>query len=187
MSAVSDLLAQAKLPELVVPVCIRGDLAAEHEQLDEQLTTLRRDLDADDLRVGDPRSAELTALAERIQHLEAEMKAATVPFRFRAQNRSKKAAVLLANPPREGDAQDKAFGANRDTYYAAMIRACLVDPEPASDEEFEQLLDVLSDGQFQELAAAAVNVSGGPVTAPFSRAASAIIHRSSEASAPPAS
>lgn len=180
MSAISDLLAQAKLPELVVPICLRGDLYAEHDELDAKLTGLRRDYDGDD-RMGDPRWAEIQDLAASIVALEAQMKASTVKFRLRAQNKSKKAAVILANPPREGNATDRAFGANEPAFYEAMVRACLVDPMPESDDEFAALIEALSDGQFNALVQAAVSVSGGATTeVPFSPAASAVTHRSSE-------
>lgn len=167
------MLAAAHLPERTVPVCLRGDLAAEHEELERRLDEANR------------RPAESLAgngageLADRLEELEAEMRAATVTFRLRALPKPVWRALLAAHPPRQDDdgnpiAEDTAIGINMETFWDAMIRACLVDPM-VDDETWDMMAGPdgkLTDRQLGQLADAAWAANRGDVSVPFSRAAS---------------
>ena len=63
------------------------------------------------------------------------------------------------------------IGVNADTFYEAIIRACVVDPQ-MSDEQWHALCAALTDRQFDELAQAAWDLNRREVDIPFSRAAS---------------
>lgn len=164
------LLANAKLPEEIVKVCLRADLAAEHEQLDEQLAKL---LDNPPAKLGGDGRGELR---QRIEALEAEMTAATYPFRLRGLSRRAWEKFKIAYPPRtEPDGSfnrgDLLLGANGETVWEPLIRRCIVDPV-LSDAQWEDLLEKITDKQFDDLAGAAWKLCRRDVDVPFSHAVS---------------
>jgi hypothetical protein len=172
----ADILGTAKLPERSVEVCLRGDLQAdlevlerEHEQAEEQQDTANA-LDA---------GSEVAEISEKIQALRTEMKDHTYPFRVRALSRRAYRALVAAHPPRkvtddEGNEKvDEAdgMGFNVETFFDALLRVALVDPE-VDDTTWSNLMDRLTDRQFEELAGAAWLLNRQEVDIPFSRAAS---------------
>lgn len=167
----AELLAEAKLPERTVQICLRGDLVAEHEQAERELEQAQKQA-ADSLA-----GTGAGAIATRIQSLEAEMREHTYAFRLRALLRHEFRALMSGHPPRvEEDgglvSDDAGFRVNRDTFFPALIRASVIDPE-LDDTDWSDLLDSrLTDYQFQELALAAWMLNAGEVDVPFSRAAS---------------
>lgn len=172
-----EKLKAARLPEAVVPIVLRADLAAERDQL-------RRQLDEAKARKGDSLAGSGTAhLEDRLRALGDEMRESVMEFRLRALPRSKRAgdrrpsfAELKAlHPPREKDGEmireDIMAGfVNAETFPDPLVRHCIVDP-PLSDEDWDNL--ELSQGQFDELVSAAWNLNQGRVDIPFSSAASA--------------
>jgi hypothetical protein len=166
-----DLLKQAKLPERSVPVCMRGDLAADHEALERQLQA------AQDRPVDSLEGNGAGELADRIAALEAEMREHTYTFRLRALPRAEFRKLVAAHPPRRGDdgepvREDAVLGACGDTLFPALVRASTVDPQ-LDDAEWAELLDEkLTDRQFSDLTDAAWFLNRGEVDIPFSRAAS---------------
>jgi hypothetical protein len=158
------LLADAKLPERTVPICMRGDLVAEHETADRELQALA------DKPVtkfaGDGRGE----LQNRVRDLEGQMLEATYPFRFRALARKDWHAFVAEHPPRPGNEQDAALEANTDTFFDALIRKCLVDPV-LDDEAWFRLTESLTDRQYDLLAGAAWGLNRKDVNVPFSQAA----------------
>lgn len=165
----TKLLAGAKLPESTVPVCLRGDLAADHEAAERELEQAQKA--ATDSLAG----SGVGALVDRIEALEAEMRAHTYPFRLRALPRPLWRALVAQHPPRRGEDNEildaDRSGVNTETFYDAIIRACLVDPE-LTGEQWEQLNGSLTDRQYDELADAAWGLNRREVDIPFSLAAS---------------
>jgi hypothetical protein len=96
VSDIDDLLAAARLPETTVPVCLRGDLAAEVEELERQLATQEAIP-----RVSIADGGQARATAERIAELQAEMDKFTRQFRLRAMDRHRWTAFILKHPPRQ--------------------------------------------------------------------------------------
>lgn len=165
----SSLLASAKLPERTVPTCLRGDLVADHEAAERELEAAQKAA-GNSLAgggVGD--------IVDRIEALETLMRDSTYPFRFRALPKAAWRALCAEHPPRRGDdgeaVETDRIGVNAETFYDAIIRACLVDPSP-SDEEWPALFDALTDRQYDGLAEAAWAVNRREIDIPFSRAAS---------------
>lgn len=164
------LLGQAKLPEMTVPICLRGDLAAEHELLDRQLEKL---VDQPVAKLGGDGRGELK---QRIQALEAEMESATYPFRLRALSRPAYREFTADHPPRKTDSgavdeRDEGLGVNAETFFEALIRRCLVDPV-LDDDSWARLVDALTDRQYNRLADVAFGLNRRDVDVPFSHAAS---------------
>lgn len=160
----ASLLAGAKLPESTVPVCLRGDLVAEHEQADRELTALA---DKPVTKFGGDGRGQLQ---QRIRDLETEMAAATYPFRLRALARREWHAFIAEHPPRTANDADAAIGVNTETFFEALIRRCLVDPA-LDDEAWFRLSEALTDRQFDRLSDAAWALNRRDVSVPFSPAA----------------
>jgi hypothetical protein len=174
VSDIDDLLAAARLPETTVPVCLRGDLAAEVEELERQLATQEAIP-----RVSIADGGQARATAERIAELQAEMDKFTRQFRLRAMDRHRWTAFILKHPPRQGDEADVRMGYNRDTLLPELVRTCLVDPV-LTDDQWAKLDAVLSDAQFDSLATAAWGINRRDVSVPFSPTASRILRSAPE-------
>jgi hypothetical protein len=186
------MLKKAKLPESTVPICLRGDLVAEHEDLVRQLDAVK-DTARTSLADGGT-----SGLAERIRELEAEMKASTYVFRLRALAGPRFAALKRKHPPRESDEGQVlmkdlvAGGVNVEEFAEPLIRASVFDPKlsdgqwrellgDSDDEKVRRLADgqdvedgKLSAGQIDELFNAAWALNQRSVDVPFSSAASRI-------------
>jgi hypothetical protein len=170
MKNFKTMLAGAKLAEKSVPICLRGDLVADHEAAERELEVAQKK-PADSLDGNG-----VGALVDRIEALEAEMREHTYDFRLRAMPKPDFRAVVAAYPPRRGDDgdivdQDRYVMANYDELLPALVRACTVDPELDTDG-WAELDAKLTDRQWGDLADAAWFVNRGEVDVPFSRAAS---------------
>jgi hypothetical protein len=166
-------------PERTVRLCLRANLQSEWEELTGRLERLHAK-DAVTMAGRGRHAREREQLAAQIADLEAQMEAATVPFRVRA-NRRRYNELRLEHPPRKGEdgkpIDEDAMGVNVETFFEPLIRAMLVEPV-LSPEQFEALMDRLSDGQLDSLWQAAWFVNRGKADVPFSRAASKTIHNS---------
>lgn len=181
MTTFQEKIANAKLPRLTVPICLRGDLVAEIEQADRELVDAGSLPSAGGMEDG----ARLRELAERIEALRAEMREDdnNHVFVLEALSGPKYRALKAEHPPRLDDngeviAEDRTTGANVDTLAEPLLRACCVDPV-LDDATWRTVEPVLSDGQCNELITAALLVNQGTVRVPFSRAASRVM-RSTE-------
>lgn len=166
----AKLLADAKLPERTVMICLRGDLTADHEAAERELELAEKQ-GADSLA-----GSGVGAILSVIEMLETEMREHTYEFRLRALPKPAWRKLCGEHPPRRGDDNeivepDRYVGINAETFYEAMIRACLVDPE-LDDESWFRLSEALTDRQFEDLSDAAWAVNRREVDIPFSHAAS---------------
>lgn len=170
MKSFAAMLADAKLPEKTVPVCLRGDLVADFEAADRELEQAQKKPASSLAGSG------TGVLVERLESLEAEMAGHTYVFRLRAMPRHVWRELMAAHPPRKGEdgelvMEDRLTGANRLTVFEPLVRASIVDPE-LTDEQFADLIGKLTDRQFEDLTSAAWDLNQGSVDIPFSRAAS---------------
>jgi hypothetical protein len=173
MTSFEELLAGAKLPETGVPICLRGDLAAEFERLEAELAEAREAEERDDsLAAG----GQARQIAEEIEDLRQTMREHTHTFRLRALPRRAFRDLIEAHPQREDNRDDAAFGVNVLTFPAPLIAASCVDPV-MTEQQVEQLLEVLNEGQMLELYGAALALNRGSVDVPKSAAASEILAR----------
>lgn len=171
----ADILGTAKLPEKTVPLCLRGDLVAELEDLERKLEDAEKDR-GDSLDAG----ADVAGLVEEIELLQGQMKESIYTFKVRALSRRAYRALVAEHPARQDvdddgnkkvNADDESLGFNVTTFFEALLRIALIDPE-LDDTAWEQLLDALTDRQFDELAGAAWLLNRTEVDIPFSRAGS---------------
>jgi hypothetical protein len=176
-----DILKTAKLPEDSVEICLRGDLQRRHEDLERELEEAS-EADKQGSSLADGGKAR--KVAEEIQRVEREMREHTHPFAFRALPGRQYREMVQEHKPREGDNFDALFGANMNTWPAALISACCIDPVMTL-EQVEELLDVLTDGQRERLFLCAAQLNRDLVDVPKSVAASAILASSAPRSRQP--
>lgn len=169
MSTFKEKLAAARLPERIVPICLRGDLVADHEAAERELEQAQKT--ANDSLAGNG----VGPIVDRIEALEAEMREHTHDFRLRALPKPAWRVLVGEHPPRrneDGSMVDAdRSGINSATFYDALIRACLIDPV-LDDEDWADLVEALTDRQYDDLADSAWALNRHEVSIPFSRAAS---------------
>lgn len=180
---IKALIASSRRAERTVPVCLRGDLQAEFEDLERALAELNAARAPADTRLSGHRPGR--DIAEAIEALREAMRSATVVFRLRALSPRAWDDLVAAHPPRkteDGGVDPRDYsGVNVDTFFPPLVRACVIYPG-LDDQDWETLLGDgehgLSNRQFDELAGAAWTVNKGSVDVPFSRAASRLIQGS---------
>lgn len=153
-------LANAKLPERTIELCLRGDLVAEHEDLERQLDVEAAKPDENSL-AGNPRVLELR---EQLDGLVEQMQQSSVVLRVRALSNRAWHALVNDHEPRKDNALDAVYGFNLETLAPELVRRCLVPK--LDDDHWERLYAVLSNGQFEQLFLAAHGASRGRVDVP---------------------
>ena len=164
------ILAAARLPQRSVELCLRGDLVARWQELQREFTDAERDDKVHDSLAG----GTARPIAEKIKKLQEEMQEHTLVLQLHALPRRKWTALVTAHPPREDNKSDQLLGLNAETFYDALVRACVAEPTLDADD-WAHLDEVLSDGQWQALNNAAWAVNARDVDVPFSHRASQIL------------
>jgi hypothetical protein len=172
----------ARRAERMVPIPMRGDLAAQCEQLERELQDLELDTSGPGASLGgNPQAREI---AERIEALREEMRDSILVFTLRAlpARRAKGGKPSFtqlkdSHPPREGNALDKENGVNMDEFNEELLKHSIVDPV-LDDEMWEALLGNLSDGTYTLLIGNCYGVNQSDTDIPFSVAASQILKSS---------
>lgn len=172
MSSFKERLAAAKLPERSLQVCLRGDLAAEFDDLERKLRDARNAETSGRKRVGT--KSESLQYVEQIEAVRAQMAAEMVDVRIRALPRNEWVALCKEHPPREDNDGDRAMGGNLETLMPVAIRRCIVEPE-MDDADWEQFQAVLSSGDFDRLLNVTFDVNRSGVDVPKSRLASLVM------------
>lgn len=164
MPDIKDVLAKAKKREHTVLICLAGDVAAEVERLEAELAAAS-DWQAESIADRHPG----VVIAERIAEARERMKAAEVPFTFRALGAKAWSDLVAAHPGKiEGEPWDA------ETLAPALVSASAVDPEMTPDD-VDELFETLNLAQRQQLIDAAWHVNGEATSIPFSLRASAIL------------
>jgi hypothetical protein len=186
------MIAEAKPSERSVPVCLRGDLIADHQAAVRELERLENE-PSDSLA-----GSGTGELAERIRALEAEMLESSIDFRIRGLPRAKFRALISEYPPRRDPEtgeiidRDRFTMVNYEAFFHALLKVCTIEPE-LDDEDWLNLLGhtdderaqletegraddivegILNQPQWDKLTDAAWFVNGKDVDIPFSHAAS---------------
>lgn len=164
MPDIKDILAKAKPREHTVRICLAGDVAAEVERLEAELSAASG-WQAESIADQHPG----IQIAEQIKAARERMQAAEVEFTFRALG-AKAWSDLVAQHP--GKSEEEAWDA--ETLAPALVAASAVDPA-MTQAEVDELFDALNFGQRQQLIDAAWQVNGEATSVPFSLHASAIL------------
>jgi hypothetical protein len=164
MPNIKEVLAKAKPREHTVRICVAGDVAAEYDRLEAELTSTAQ-WQPQSMAEANPS----TALAERMVALQEQMREAEVEFTFRALGKLAWSDLVAQHPSSiEGELVDA------DSLAPALVAACAVDPE-MTPEDVDELFETLNHGQRQKLTEAAWHVNGEATNVPFSLHASAIL------------
>lgn len=165
----AEMLAQARRPTASVSLCLRGDLTGPYRDLERQLRTASRE--APSLGQRSP----ALVIAEQMQALEAEMRAAEQAFELMAMPSKKWSDYYGTRPERTKDEADEAFKDRWFLWVCELVARSVTGPVVMTAEQVAELCDVLSGGQWDQLSEAAFELNSGQVAVPFSVAASALI------------
>jgi hypothetical protein len=159
---IDELLAQARLAEDEVQVCLRPDLLADYKSA----VTAHEEADRAQKADGSLEATEKLQAAAVVDDVRDRMLAASVTFRVRALPQRRWSSLYAEHPPRDGDQDDQRVGFNRDTFYDVLVRECVVDPS-LTGEQWTLLLDKLSAAQYASLKTKAWLVNNADVDVPF--------------------
>ncbi len=163
MATYEEIKAKAKLATKAVPLCLRGDLQAEYEELEREQRLLKDAQKRGGTLSGS--SDELKAIEEKLTVLREEMQDSTQVFTLRALPRRRWSDLLASKPPRDED-KAKGLDFNAETFPIALVQACLVDPA-LTVPEVEDLVDtVFTQGQWDMLFWQAMQLNRVPVDIP---------------------
>lgn len=197
---IKALLRSSRRAERSVPVCLRGDLVAEFEELDRKLgdAAARAAAQPNDQRLNRKGVTEAHRFAQEMLALQEQMREFTVDFRLRALAPKRWQELTALHPPRKGDdgkthEQDHT-GVNMATFFEPLLRESIFSPV-LDDEAWEMLMGRaepteedpdadkrgLSDAQMDSLSSAAWSLNRRVVDVPFSSAASRILRNSEPA------
>lgn len=165
---IRTMLQQRERPQMVVPICLRGDLTSEIYRLDAELAELGK-REFNDARLGQMSDAQ--KLARRIEDLRAEAKEFSVNVKVRALERGQWSDLVAKHPPKDR-------GLDFDvSIYDDAVPLCIVEPEMDPDT-MGKFLDGLTQGQWDDLAGAVHSMNVGDGSIPFSRVASRALQES---------
>lgn len=167
-----DVIAQAQLPETSVSLCLRRDLTSRFRELESKLRS------ANTIASSLGERSESSAISEEMEALRKEMSDNEVTFRLRALPALEWSRFKAELPQRGKDESPADFASKR--FYpiiAALVSRCCVDPEMTPDQ-VNQLVDVLSGGDWDALSNAAWTINEDREGVPFSVAAYAATHNS---------
>lgn len=178
--SIKERLKAAKLAERSVQVCLRGDLVAEHDELERRLKAARTDAHTREQRGTSRRmgeKSEAVTLAEQLLALRDEMADAMLDIRIRALPRVEWQRHVREHPPKPDDEKDEAMGIDFDALMAVVTPLCVIDPE-LDEEDWEQLENVLSSADYDRILGAVWEVNRSGVDLPKSRLASLVMAES---------
>lgn len=178
---IDEVIAGAKLPERTIPLCLRGDLQAEWEDLQRKLT-VEQENTADESLAGNPKVREL---ADRMEAIGQEMAAHEVVFRFKGLGAKTYSDLIAANMAPEDKREESHEGLDWSTYPTALIAACAIDPV-MTVEQAEKLSEAVTNRQWDDMFQTALACNRSQVSIPFSLSASAIRAATAPSSKQPA-
>lgn len=168
MADIEDIIASAKRAEKTVRICVRGDLNARIDELEQQL---------EDAQGWKPATLAETSpvrgLAEQIEALRQEMHEHEHPFTFRALPPKEWSDLLAEHPAREVDTE-AGYSFNVETFPTAVVSACAINPVMTVDQ-VQRLIPALNQGQWDDLFTTVWRVNVRATDIPFSLAASAAL------------
>lgn len=175
-------------PQATVEFITDAALALEHENAKAALSAVMREDHSADTLAGSPRVRER---AEAVTDLEQRIADSVVVFTLQAVSRKVYNELVAEHPAREGNADDKALGVNGETFFDALISASIlrvnkkadnsvVDFDPA--DEWSDLADEMTDGQYAEFVTEVQQLNRGQVRAPFPFKPASVMQESGETS-----
>lgn len=179
MSDFKKLLSEAQLPKRVVEICLRGDLHAELQLLDQELIDFQR------TKVGSKRLSGATTerdLSTKIGELQDQMRESSIPFELSAFNGRRWRELKAKHPVNEKPSpMDSVLGADAKGLLNEAVREAIQSPV-LDDEDWEALTEKITDGEWQRLCETVYSLNEEGVTVPFSQRASLVMRQQGDAS-----
>lgn len=154
----ADVRAKIQRPRRVVDLIMDAAAAAEVDALEELLERAQRHDEANG-------TESARDVAKRLQELEAQAEASRVQFTLEAITHRAYQALRADHPPTKEQIEAAASRSGNeqpafdpDSFAPALVEAQLVEPKPATPEEFAGFWDDLSDGQLARLWGAAIDI-----------------------------
>jgi hypothetical protein len=166
VSALAKKLADKKFAFRDITLCLDGTLSRQREELMAELFAATRS--AEDAPNPDARLSSVSpakALQKRIDALEDEMRDSSITIRLTAVNFGEYNKFIIQNPPRKGNTQDAQLGLNGSTFFMDVARRTAKflnedgELEDIADDEWEQLEETLTDGEFDRIANAVLDLN----------------------------
>lgn len=164
---IAKILASARTRTRKVPVCSRGDLVAEHEEIVERLQAAILRSKSDRSLAGDP---EVQSLQDQLVKVEAEMEAETFDVVVSALSHRAWADLVAAFPPTDEQAS-KGSDVDDLAFQVASVAACTGIPV----EQATVLEGTLPAGEWGKLYVAVLALNVKPTSAPKLAAATAVL------------
>jgi hypothetical protein len=165
MASIEDILTVAEDPShrrtATVRILLHQNLEARHRDLERRLA---EEIELDNRLNREPVAPDI---ADEIRSLEAEIEAAKVPFTFAAIGKRAWSDLLAQHPPTAEQRQHGRADFNADTFPAAAVAACALEPT-ISWTAAVRLEAALNSSQFDLLWGAVIDVNVGGVTSPKS-------------------
>jgi hypothetical protein len=177
--SVKDLIAGARLPERSVSVCLRGDLIAEHQALEDDLRRAEETARQSDARMSS--LSESKRIAEQLDEISDQMTANTLNIRLRALPRPEWVALIGEYQPPPDDPEAQRVGVDLEPFLQVATRRCVVEPA-MDDDDWAALVKVLSSAEWDKLAGACWSLNRTGVDIPKSQLASLVKRRIAESS-----
>lgn len=145
-SSFADIKASARLPQKTVPICVRGDLQAEYEDLERQL----KQAEAAAYRTLAGATEEAATIKELMAGLREQMRENTHVFTLQALPKKKWSDLIAQHKPRDEDRANRQ-DYNAETFPLAAVQACCVSPVMSLAEVTELCDQILTQGQWDSL------------------------------------
>lgn len=167
-----DIIKGGKLPEQTVPICVRGDLAAQYEATQAEL--IRAQLEQGNSLAG----VDTEPIVKRIEAIVEEMRDYTLEFELRALPPKDWQRLEEEHPPRAAEDgisvhhEDRRFGVDITTFFPALLPLAVVSPELDAEDWQLLLTEKLTNRQIAVLSNVAWNLNKDFISVPFLSAAS---------------
>ncbi|GAX57337.1 hypothetical protein [Streptomyces olivochromogenes] len=154
----ADIRAKIQRPRHIVELVMNAEAASEIDALEQLLERAQRHDEANG-------TESARDVAKRLQELEAQAEESRVRFTLEAITHRAYQALRVEHPPTKdqiekaaarGGSEEPAFDA--DAFAPALVEAQLIEPKPATPEEFAAFWSELSDGQLAQLWSAAIQI-----------------------------
>lgn len=168
-----DLLAQARPITRTVRLCLRGDLIAERQRLEQELAAARA------IDKGQNKAPTAPAIAKRIRKVEAEQDAASIEFEVRSIGHRAWDELLDKFPPSDAE-RERGWSFSNGFQDAACMSSTSLrlddgELERVTPEQMVVLSAKLSDQQYTTLWTTVLSVNIGADDIPKSEAATAVL------------
>lgn len=167
----NEMLAGARTPTEMVPVCLRADVLSEIYKLELRIRDLN-DADAEDARMASDTGETAHDLASAIRKLEAVAADNTLQLVLRALTKDRWKAAVAARTANDSW--------NPEETLLDILQESIVEPAMTTDQ-VQNLLKVITDGQWSKIGTTMLSLNKETMSVPKSLTASAaLMDRSSK-------